>query len=75
MRKPRYAIYDTARRRYLLRVTLPDPDSPRVMITTWTEREAQALRFPGIKSAQGMLDRLGNWNNLVIINRRGGIVG
>ena len=40
-----------------------------------TRDPAEALRFPGIKSAEGVRVRLGAWSELVILNAKGVIVG
>lgn len=72
MRKLRYAVYDTETGKYL-RVALLL--GPHLRVTKWTRRPEKAQRFPGIKSAQSMVDALGDWNNIVILNARGVIVG
>lgn len=74
MRKPRYAVYDTETNEYLQEVLLPF-GSTRVRVTRWTRHPKEAQRFPGIKSAQAMVDALGNDSNIVILNGKGVIVG
>lgn len=69
MRLPRYAIYDTFHRVYLLRVELPTGEAG-LTYTLWTRNAAEALRFPGAKSARRMLGQLGA-RDAVIINGRG----
>lgn len=73
MKTPRYAVYDTETNEYLQEVLLP-LGSTRVRVTRWTRHLKKAQRFPGIKSAQAMVDALGN-DNIVILNREGVIVG
>ena len=72
MRKPRYAVYDTETGKYLRVAMLL---GPHLRVTKWTRHPKEAQRFPGIKSAQAMVDALGNDSNIVILNGRGVIVG
>ena len=73
-RKLRYGIYDTARKAWLRRMEAP-VDGVGAVVTTWTKRAEHAQRFPGIKSADGMLEKLGRFSEFVIVNGRGEIVG
>jgi hypothetical protein len=57
-RKLRYGIYDTARHVWLRQAILPTGDGS-AMVTEWTQRPEKALRFPGVKSAEAMLEKLG----------------
>ena len=70
----RYTVYNTALRRYLESASMPDGD-PRAIVTKWTGHPERALRFPGVKSALGMVARLGNYSEFVVKNERGEIVG
>lgn len=40
-----------------------------------TRRAAEALRFPGVKSARQVIERLGGGAEYVVINQRGDICG
>ena len=73
MTRKRYTVYNTELRKYLHSATLPDGD-PRSMLSTWTSRPEKALRFPGIKSARGMVAKLGNYGEYVVKNDRGEII-
>lgn len=73
-RKLRYAIYDTWRHRYLEQVAQP-LGSAEQLHTQWTKRAEKAQRFPGIKSADAMLEKLGRFSEFVIVNGKGEIVG
>ena len=77
MRKPRYSIYDTFRREYLQELLLMRTDDGGFAVVGMkgTRDPAEALRFPGIKSAEGVRVRLGAWSELVILNAKGVIVG
>ena len=72
-RKLRYGIYDTARHMWLQQAILPTGDGS-AMVTEWTQRPEKALRFPGVKSAEAMLEKLGRFSEFVIINGKGEIV-
>lgn len=73
-RKLRYGVYDTEQRVWLARAELPAGDDG-AMVTEWTKRAEKALRFPGIKSADAMLEKLGRFSEFVIVNGKGEIVG
>ena len=77
MKKKRYAIYDTWRREYLKELLLmrTDDGGYAVVGMEGTKDPAEALRFPGTKSAEQTRERLGAWSELVILNARGEIVG
>ena len=72
-RKMRYAIYDTWQRKYLEQATQVIGSSKQLH-TKWTLRRSEAQMFPGIKSADAMLEKLGRDSTLVIINGQGEIV-
>lgn len=72
-RKLRYAIYDTWHKAWLRQAT-PSDDGRHILATAWTFHPDEALRFPGIKSADAMLEKLGRFSELVIVNRKGDIV-
>ena len=74
MRKLRYTIYDTWQKKYLERAEQP-PWNERQLATQWTRHPERAQRFPGIKSADAMLEKLGRYSEFIIINGRGEIVG
>ena len=73
-RKLRYTVYDTARHVWLREAIMPTGDRS-AMVTTWTQRPERAQRFPGIKSADAMLEKLGRFSEFVIVNGKGEIVG
>ena len=73
-RKLRYAIYDTWHKAWLRRMDVP-VDGIGAAVTTWTRRPEEAQRFPGIKSADAMLGKLGRFSEFVIVNGKGDIVG
>lgn len=73
-RKMRYAVYNTARHVWLREAIMPTGDGS-AMVTAWTQRPEKAQRFPGIKSADGMLEKLGRFSEFVIVNGKGEIVG
>ena len=70
MRKLRYAIYDTRHRCWLLRVEMPTGDADHV-VTLWKKAAAEALRFPGVKSAAARLRKLGEGRELIVVNGGG----
>ncbi len=73
-RKLRYAIYDTWQHKYL-ETAIQVTGSSDQLHTKWTARREKAQLFPGIKSADAMLEKLGRVSELVIMNLQGGIVG
>lgn len=74
MRRPRYTLYDTDTRRYLREAVQPDGD-PDQLYTHWTNVAAKALRFPGVKSARRMAERLSSYRGEILIkNARGEII-
>lgn len=74
MPKTRYTVYNTEIRRYLRRATLPLGSESEV-VTEWTRRAEDAQSFPGKKSAEAMVRRLGSFSELVVKNAKGEIVG
>ena len=66
----RYSIYDPAQRVYLRRLERPTGDSAQT-VTEWTRKPAQAMRFPGAKSAAAVARLLG----CVVKNAKGEIIG
>lgn len=68
MRKPRYAIRDNFTGRYL-REAERHIGQEGQLYTHWTNRPEKALRFPGLKTARRMADRLGG--DIGIVNMRG----
>jgi len=70
---PRYTVYDTEAGKYLQRAT-EMPGWPGVLVTDWTRRPERAQRFPGVKRARRMVDKLGRDQALVIKNERGEII-
>ena len=72
MKRPRYTIYDTFHRCWLLRVELPTGEADCVF-TLWTKRQAEAQRFPGMKSARRKVRQLDRGVDCVIHNERGEI--
>ena len=73
-RKLRYAIYDTWHKAWLRQAT-PSDDGRHILATAWTFHPDEALRFPGIKSAMGMVRKLGSYSEFVVKNEKGEIVG
>lgn len=74
MTRKRYTVYDTSMRKYLESAVLPDGD-PRHLHTEWTRRPERALKFPGVKSARGMVAKLGSYSEFVVKNDRGDVIG
>lgn len=72
-RRMRYTVYDTARREYLKRAEQP-LGSDSELVTDWTRRAENAMRFPGIKSAEAMVAKLGRYSEFVVKNERGEII-
>ena len=69
----RYTVYDTNARRYLKYAEQPmGTDSE--LVTDWTRRAENAMRFPGVKSAAAMVAKLGRYNNFVVKNEKGDVV-
>lgn len=73
MPKMKYTVYNTELRRYLKRVTQPLGCASEV-VTEWTRRVEMAQGFPGKKSAEAMVRRLGGYSELVVKNSRGEII-
>lgn len=73
MTTPRYTVYDTEAGKYLQRAT-ELPGWPGVLATEWTRHRAKAQRFPGVKSARRMVDKLGNYSEFVVKNGKGEII-
>lgn len=73
MTRKRYTVYNTELRKYLESATLPDGD-PRYIHTEWTRNPLKAMKFPGIKSARGMVAKLGSYGEFVVKNDRGEII-
>lgn len=73
MTTPRYTIYDTEAGKYLQRAT-ELPEWPGVLVTDWTRQADRTQRFPGVKSARRMVDRLGRDRALAIRNGKGEII-
>lgn len=69
MMKLRYSVYDAANLVYLKRLERPTGGSATV--TEWTRKPAQAMRFPGAKSAAAVARLLG----CVVMNAKGEIIG
>ena len=74
MTRHRYTVYDTDRHEYLRCMSLPTGDA-RGVVTHWTREVDNAEKFPGVKSAQKMVNTLGNYSRFVIKNERGEIIG
>lgn len=76
MTKQRYMIFDSETGRYLKYVLIPDPDTPDVFETRWTKDKGRAEKFPGIKSAKRILERIvgGSYGALSIMNSRGWVI-
>ena len=73
-RNLRYTVYDTWQHKYLRQATQPLGTADQLH-TEWTRHPERAQRFPGIKSADAMLEKLGRFSEFVIINGKGEIVG
>ena len=68
MRKLRYTVRDTDTGAYLAEAEIL---LPGIMASTWTRHRDKAQRFPGVKSARNMADRLGGNGALEIYNGKG----
>ena len=73
MPKMKYTVYNTEIHRYLERATQP-LGCESELVTVWTRRVELAQGFPGKKSAEAMVRRLGSFSELVVKNGQGGIV-
>ena len=74
MQRMRYTVYDTEAHKYLERATQV-MGTDEHLHTEWTRRADRAQRFPGRKSAEAMVRKLGGYSQIVIKNSRGEIVG
>ena len=73
MTQPRYTVYDTDRRQYLMRVTTPTGDRA-ALVTEWTRDPEKAARFQGVKSASAVVRMLGNYSQFVVKNAKGEVI-
>lgn len=75
MTQPRYTVYDTRRREYLLRITAPTGNRETAVVTEWTKDPEQAARFQGAKTAAAVVRMLGNYSQFVVKNAKGEVIG
>lgn len=75
--KLRYAVYDTWRGEYLRELLTMRTDDGGYMVIGMegTRRAAEAMRFPGVKSARQIIGKLGGGAEYVVINAKGDICG
>ena len=71
MRRPRYMVFDERTHRYLREVMQVD-GNPMTIATTYTRSAGKAQRFPGVKSARAMRDKLGESH--LIHDERGNVI-
>ena len=74
MPKMKYTVYNTEMHRYLKSAAQP-LGCESELVTEWTSRAERAQGFPGKKSAEAMVRRLGSFSELVVKNGKGEIVG
>lgn len=77
MKRPRYRVYDTYRREYLAELLLMRMDDGGMAVVGMrgTREPAEAMTFPGVKSARQTIERMGGGAEYVIINAKGDICG
>ena len=73
MTQPRYTVYDTTRREYLMRITHPTGEAAQ-MVTEWTKDPEKAARFQGVKAASAVVRMLGNYSEFVVKNAKGEVI-
>lgn len=73
MPKAKYTVYNTEIHRYLKQATQP-LGCESELVTEWTRRVELAQGFPGKKSAEAMVRRLGSFSEFVVKNARGEII-
>ena len=73
MPKMKYTVYNTEIRKYLKRAIQP-LGCESELVTEWTRRVENAQGFPGKKSAEAMVRRLGSYSELVVKNGKGEII-
>lgn len=75
--KLRYAVYDTWRGEYVRELLLMRTDTGgyQVIGMEGTRRAAEAMRFPGVKSARQTVGKLGGGAEYVVVNGKGDICG
>ena len=73
MTKPRYAIVDRNRKKFLSAIQTPESGA---CVTQWTRKPNLAMRFQGIKSALRLARRLEERaaDTIVIVNARNEVV-
>ena len=74
MRRMHYMVFDTSQRKYLELAVQP-LGTDGELVTKWTRHPEKALKFPGIKSGQRMVRKLGGYSEIVVKNERGEVVG
>lgn len=72
-RRMRYTVYDTGQKKYLRLATQP-LGSESKLVTEWTRHVEREQGFPGKKSAEAMVRRLGGYSEFVVKNARGEII-
>lgn len=69
----KYTVYNTEIHKYLRRATLP-LGCENEIVTEWTSRVEKAQGFPGKKSAEAMVRKLGSFSEFVVKNAKGEII-
>ena len=69
----KYTVYNTVLRKYLERATQP-LGCESELVTEWTRHRERAQGFPGKKSAETMVRRLGSYSEFVVKNGKGEII-
>lgn len=72
-RRMRYTVYDTGQRKYLRLATQPMGCEDQ-LVTEWTRHAERAQGFPGKKSAEAMVRKLGGYSEFVVKNGNGEVV-
>lgn len=69
----RYRIKSAGERLWLAMVKseIREDGTERVVAVVWVDDPANAMIFPGVKSAARMIDRLEGWGDMAITNGRG----
>lgn len=71
--KMKYTVYNTVLRKYLQLATQPMGCEDQ-LVTEWTRHAERAQGFPGKKSAEAMVRKLGGYSEFVVKNGSGEVV-
>lgn len=69
----KYTVYNTEIHKYLKQATQPLGCESEI-VTKWTRKVELAQKFPGKKSAEAMVRRLGSLSEFVVKNAQGVII-